>query len=240
MATIDDQQYISDPQKIIQVPKPDSLSLELVERITLNQNENLITNEFVKLYIHSPLKNLNGKKVSMQWDVFGTYEFSENLGDPNNPFFEPKSCYVDLEPRFGQVHLVNANEISGDRVDYLEIKEELADFRFSFGFYFTAVQKSLTQDAVQYWDEIAESNQRSGNIYDVLPGQVRTNFRNITAPDAKVRGYFYVSQVDTIRVFASPEQTGKQRRFCHNSSDARCFECLIIRNSSDTKPHYWK
>ena len=240
MATIDNESYISETQKLIPVPAPDSLSLELVERTELNLNENLITTEYVRLLIHSPLTNIHGQKVSMQWDVSGVYEFRENTSNPNNPFFEPKACYVETDQRFDQVVLVNANEINGLRIAYFEIREEPADFRFSTGFYFTAVQKSLSQDAVQYWDEISQSNQRSGNIYDVLPGQVRTNFVNELNPNKKVRGYFYTSQVDTIRVYASPEQTGRQRRICRSSSESRCFNCLLIRNSSDIKPFYWK
>ena len=92
------------------------------------------------------------------------------------------------------------------------------------------------------------SNERSGNIYDVFPGRIRTNIINETNPEEIVNGYFHVSEADTVRLLVSPGEVGFPRSLCAlwqepeiidpDSSDP-CQDCLNVAGSSLIRPSYW-
>jgi len=241
--------YRSNEQQIVSVPKPDSLSTALEVRPFVNSSGNIVDQKYVKVLVHTPLMNEASQKTSMSWQITYEYEAMEGAR-PSNPFYEPKLCYVKANPLRGAISIADANEFSGfDRLRAYEIGDLGLGPAFSIGLFFTVVQKSIGEEAIKYWTEVKASNERSGNIYDVFPGRIRSNITNESNPDEIINGYFHVSESDTIRHYVRPGVVDFPRRPCADwiepeiidpASLDPCLDCLNIIGSSVIRPTYWK
>ncbi|MCB0689700.1 MAG: DUF4249 family protein [Saprospiraceae bacterium] len=248
MAELNGDRYISAEQTIIDVPKADSLSVQVEVRPELTASENIVNNEYVKLLVHSPILNDNDQLVSLSWQVSSTFEFVE--GTRSSPTYQVKTCYSTYNVYQNDINIVGIQDYPGkNRISNFEIAETPNDFRFSIGLYFTVIQKSLNQDAIEFWKEVKASNERTGNIYDVFPGRIRTNFTNESNPSEIVNGFFQASDVDTIRLKVNPQMVGYPRQRCElwmepiiisPDDPDPCLNCLKLANSTLTRPRYWK
>lgn len=241
--------YRSTEQQIRRVPKPDSLSTALEVRPSINSAENIVNSTFLKLLVHTPLENAESSATSMSWQTTYVYEALEGAR-PSDPFFDPKLCYIKANPLRGAINIADAQEFSGvDRLDGIEIAEFPRGPAFSIGLHFTVVQKSIGVEAIKYWTEVKASNERSGNIYDVFPGRIRSNITNESNPDEIINGYFHASESDTVRLYVGPENIDFPRRPCADwvepeiidpASLDPCLDCLNIIGSSVIRPPYWR
>ena len=248
MAKVEGQTYLSEEQQIIGVPTPDSLTVETEDRVILNTAGNITSTRIVKLLVHTPLRNDRDELVSLNWVVGSTFEFVEGIRE--DPDYQTKTCYSTSNIYQNDINIAAVQDYPGKtRVDDVEIAITPSDFRFSIALYFTVVQKSLNQETIEYWKEVKASNQRSGNLYDVFPGRIRTNIVNQTNPDELVTGFFQVSEVDTIRLKVRADQAGFPLPKCAlweepmiiepNDPDP-CLNCLNLGNSTLVRPSYWR
>jgi len=228
------------PQKIIDGPEGSTLQFGYQERPQLNELENLVTGKYVKVQVSTPVVNSKGERVSMRWDISGVYRFPE-VAWTDDPFFFPKTCYVyDFVP-VNQVNVLKSSSIHGDFVDRFEIGELEADHRFSSGYYITAIQKSISEPAADYWDQVRQSIEREGTIFDPPVGAVKSNIRQIEGSPVEVLGYFYTAGIDTLRHLSTRDETGNQLHLCaFQTVSEACCDCLIIVNSTLDKPAFWK
>ena len=227
-------------QPILKTPEGSTIRLQVEVRPELNEIENLIERSYVKVLINSPLINNVGERVSFRWDVTGVYRFPE-VAWTDNPFFFPKTCYVNDFVPFNEVNVLNSNKINGPEVREFEICETPADFRFASGYYFTVIQKSIDSKAAEYWDEVRQSIEREGTIFDPPVGAIRSNIKQVGGLEQEVLGYFYTAGIDTIRHFATREESGKQRHLCaFQTVSEACCNCLLFVNSSLERPFYWE
>lgn len=229
--------YESTDEKVISVPKPESMKVELVEKEFVNNAGNVEFDDFVELFITTPVVNEQGEKVSLRWDVTGVSLFIEY---PCFPISPPKSCYVKDSLAIFKVNVLNSDNVGGDQLTDFSIDFTDADNRFAFGYYYTVVQKSLSNEAAVFWQQVKESNPEEQDIFSVAPGSLSSNIRNLGDPQEKVLGFFYTSEVDTIRLGVRPDETGRQRDECIVPNSDACCDCIIIRNSSYERPEYWK
>jgi hypothetical protein len=237
--TIDGKIFTAEEQKVLQGPTTANIALQYIERQELNDVGNDVERGYVKVLVNTPLLNAHQEKVSLRWDVSGVYRFPE-VPWTDDPFFFPKTCFVHDFLPFNEVNVLNSNEIRGDVVEQFEIMETPADFRFASGYYFTVVQKAINTRAAEYWDQVRQSIEREGTIFDAPVGAIKSNIRQIEGESADVLGYFYTAGIDTLRHFATREETGGQFHLCSFQlvSEA-CCDCLLLVNSSLDKPSYW-
>ncbi|MBK8506229.1 MAG: DUF4249 family protein [Saprospiraceae bacterium] len=227
-------------QPVLRTPQGSTVQLKFEVRPELNDIENLVERGYVKVLVNSPLNNDFGDRVSFRWDVSGVYYFPE-VAWTDNPFFYTKNCYVKDFIPFNEVNVLNGSKISGPEVREFEICETPADFRFASGYYFTVIQKSMDASAAEYWDQIRQSIEREGTIFDPPVGAIRTNIKQIGGSEQDVLGYFYTAGIDTLRHLATREESGKQRHLCaFETVSEACCDCLLIVNSSLEKPFYWE
>lgn len=248
VAYIEGSRYVSNEQVMVPVPEPDSLSVRLEVRPFLTEVGNIISETFLKLMVYTPLVNGEGDLVSLTWTVTSTFEFVE--GTRSNPNYQVKTCYSRNDIYNNDINIVAIQDYPGaDRIEDIEILETTSDYRFSSANYFTVVQKSLTQESVDYWKEVKVSNERSGNIYDVFPGRIRSNMTNESDPEEPINGFFHVSAVDTIRLRVTNVMAGGplpkcvqwvEPMFITPDDPDPCLNCLMLANSTTTRPHYWR
>lgn len=242
------ERYVSSEQVILDVPEMDSLSVLVVVRPELTNSDNIVNAEYVKLLVHTPLVNQSGEAVSLNWQVSSTFEFVEGMR--SSPAYQVKTCYSTYNIYQNDINIAGIQDYPGrERITDFEIAETINDFRFALGHYFTVVQKSLNADAIEFWKEVKASNERSGNIYDVFPGRIRTNIINENNPDEIVNGFFQASAIDTVRLKVSPEMVGYPNQRCalwmepiiiSPDDPDPCLDCLKLANSTLTRPKYWR
>ena len=248
VAFVEGDRYLSKEQTILPVPKADSLSVKLESRPFLTDVGNIISQTYVQLLMHTPLINTGGTLVSLTWSVTSTFEFVE--GTRSNPNYQTKTCYAKNDVFSNDINIVAIQDFPGSNAisDY-EIAETISDYRFSSANYFTVVQKSLTQASVEYWKEVKASNERSGNIYDVFPGRIRSNIVNESNPEEAINGFFHASAVDTVRLRVTNTMAGRpvpkcalweEPMFITADDPDPCLNCLMLSNSTTSRPHYWQ
>ncbi|MDH3649829.1 MAG: DUF4249 domain-containing protein [Saprospiraceae bacterium] len=242
-AWVNENLYESSNESILDVPTGASLDITLTERSILNERDNIVSKEFIELSISTSLLNSVSNKTSLIWHISGAYSFSERAW-ANDPFWFPKTCYITDQIMANNIIVLNAQEASGNAISEFMIHEQEANHRYNEDYYYTVIQKSLTQKAVKYWQQTAASLTHSGTIFNNQSGRVIGNIRNVDDPEEEVLGYFSASAVDTVRLLTTYEETGEQGHLCskyENPSDfPPCCNCLELRNSTDKKPHYWK
>ena len=65
-------------------------------------------------------------------------------------------------------------------------------------------QYGLTQDAFEYWTNLAKTNEGTGSLFDPLPSQITGNIKSTTNPKELVFGYFSAAVEQQKRIFLTP------------------------------------
>lgn len=235
--TTDGNVYESEDQEILSVPKPTKLHTELIGKETINSAGNIINDEYLELFVTSPVVNTENQRVSLRWDITGLYTFVEAYCDPLIP---PKTCFIpDSFPIF-KTNIIHENAVSGDTLKSFPINFSKTDYKFSSGYYYSVVQKSLTSKAAVFWEQVKQSNPAEQTIFSTTPGSIISNIKNVNQPEEKVLGFFYASEVDTIRLGVRPPDAGSPLERCLiESTYFACCTCPILKNSSLNRPDYW-
>ncbi len=235
--------YVSEGQRFPATVRGATLSTEHFVREELNPAANVITRDYLRLEINTPVVDATGSRASFKYDVYGAYRFVEWMDLPctSNPFWFANTCYVEAALRTNQISVLNGHRLARDFVEAFEVIELPVDHRFNAGFYFTVVQKSIGADAADYWREVASSITRGGTLFDTPPGRIGTNFVHESGPELPVSGFFYTGTIDTIRHLVSWEDAGRPRHQCTGGTAGRepCCDCLTLTHSTYEKPQYW-
>ncbi|NND35046.1 MAG: DUF4249 family protein [Saprospiraceae bacterium] len=231
--------FTSLDQKVLAPPQGSTPAVRYEERSELNNVGNVVENGYVKLLMNSSLLNATSERVSLRWDVSGVFRFPERPWT-DNPFIFVNTCYVKVGSKGNQINIVNSAEVNNNEVFEFEVSENEADYRFASGYYYTILQKAISNETASYWQELQKGVNRAGTIFDSPAGQIRSNITQTDGSPEDFLGYFYTAGVDTLRYLATWEETGKQFHLCARAtvSDA-CCDCLLLVNSSYDKPHYW-
>ncbi len=237
----DGTKYSSSGERIIPNPEPVKLEVDHILRPELNSEKNIVNQEYVELFASGQLNNQNDEKVSLRWDVTSAFEYRE-IPCSEGPF-QSRSCYVSLLNHRNEINVLLANRTEQMEVSRLKIAQERADHRFFYRYYFNVVQRSLSDRAAIYWDQIAAGISREGTIFDVPSGKVEGNIKNEDNPEEEVLGYFYVSDIDTIRYRVAPSESGYQGHQCRSFELTRpsfCCNCAATYGAETLrKPSYW-
>ena len=234
------QVYESEDQQVLNPPSGGKLEINLLEREELNSAGILFQEEYVELFVSTPLQNDQAEQLSLLWEVSGMFEFRE-VAWTNDPGFFPAICYVPVEASPDEISVISATDASGPFLSQFKLTEIEANSRFQSGYYFTVLQKALDIQAAEYWKQVAASIRREGTIFDPPPGRVISNIRNPRNPSDEVLGYFFAAGIDTLRYLATPEETGEQLHTCVvEPRHPVCCDCLeTFFYGSTNKPHYW-
>ena len=232
--------FESEQQQVLDSSPASNLEIKLIERELLNDAGIFVQQSYVELLVNTALKNDQGEALSYLWEVSGVYEFPE-IAWTDDPGFFPTTCYVPVTPPPDEINVVLASKLNGEELKAYKIAETEADFRFISGYYYTVLQKALDEKAANYWEQVATNISREGTLFDPPAGQIESNIRNINDAQDEVLGYFYAAGIDTLRYFASPDETGNQLHPCAiEPGTPLCCDCLsTLFNSSRNKPPYW-
>ena len=235
VTTNDGKTYQSCLEMLQPVTPVDNLSYESVKEEEISSAGNIVTKNFVKVFADTEIPN-NPENVYFKWDMFGEYEFFENI-----ELLNARTCYIEENININNIAIFSGESLTGRQLRGQEIVKKEVDFQFGGMYCFHVYQKSLSREAYQYWKNTKSLIEISGSLFDEPPGQIRGNMFNINDPSEEVLGYFSASAVDTSRLFIPGLTLEGAVRICAESGELppTCNDCLSIENSSLQRPEYW-
>lgn len=234
--------YQSDFDRIHAVPEAKGINIGLETRDVLNEQENIITTQFIKFLMETSLKHpVEENKAYLKWDMEGVYQYLE-LPAPI-PIPGPKTCYIYESIGLDKVNIFNGFETSTPELENHLLFEEPINGSYSVGYYLTVYQQSLSKTSYEYWEQVREVSAREGSLFESPPGKIKSNIYNINDETEQVLGYFYTTEIDTIRrlIRASDVNYPKQpcTGFTYEEAPNTCRNCLLWPNSTTRKPSFW-
>jgi hypothetical protein len=216
----DGVQYESTPEMMIDVQAIDSLFFEEKQRTHIEGD--IVTQEgWLDIFLNTraPAEGIH----YLKWEFEETWEFNMpeyirvgNLGGDSHYCISQTSgavtfnTWVNIPPE--QLHcwtsevsstiLVKstANNLAGDIKRFPLISIGPEDDRLSIRYSIKVKQYSLEKKIFDYFNILKSLNETNGGIYDKIPSPVYGNIQSISG-DKKALGYFFVSAVNTKRIF---------------------------------------
>ncbi|WP_229204206.1 DUF4249 domain-containing protein [Dyadobacter alkalitolerans] len=194
------KEYLSDYVVVTQTPPIDSLTYKL----DLRRNAMIIY-----VNTHDPANNTR----FYRWKFEETFEYrsayySGLMRDPetgaivNRPD-DINTCWNTLESRdikLGSTIKLNQDIIKDLPINIIDIPTNKLLIKYSI----LVKQYALSQQAFEYWTDLAKTTQGTGSLFDPQPSQVTGNIKNTSDPKELVFGYFSVVNEQKQRIFLSP------------------------------------
>ncbi len=234
----DQQTFKSESAVLIPVPEMEAVDHRLVMKEVLNFENELEVQPRIEYAVNTSLiSNVNQARTSLKWDFERTYKQSDTEGG---------ECYVSGFADFDLIQTINANEVTAtDLNDYLVLDQRLSNTMVE-GQYVSVIQEALDEDAIKFWEQIEGLSSNNGTFYEPPPGQIISNFENISDIEGSVFGYFYATQHDTINLFVDSLFINQFATICPrppgqnpNPPCDDCCDCTQLSNSTTVKPSFW-
>lgn len=249
VSTFDGRLLISTPEMILSTPEPGLIEASLFKKDRLNDEGQIVQDDFLAFTIETPIRNSSdGKAARYLWTLEQTYQITDS---PNRSLENGKKCYITQGIDVSSINVLDGNQYAGTETVSALIYETPVNYYFAEGYYLTVVQQSLSAGAHQYWDQVSQVINRTGNMFEAPAGTIRSNFLNEMdgKPSSNVFGYFYATQTDTARLYVSPQTAGSPMMYCpwpenqipppQGCPRFPCCECLEEKGSQLGKPDFW-
>ena len=92
---------------------------------------------------------------------------------------------------------ITSGLIDGHPIRFIPFRESTLRIKYSI----LVKQFALSETAYRFWENLKESNESTGSLYDAQPFQVSSNLQNTQDPLEPVLGYFDMATVSTKRIF---------------------------------------
>lgn len=228
--------YMSSLEDIKPVPAPTGLTYEASTRSVLDPAGYFFSVPYINFYLNTNILNpTSGEPAFLHWQIELTSKFNDA---------KAHICYRTQSINDNAIRILNAYEYKTDQAS-IPIYESSLYSSYAHGSYLHVIQESISAEAYEYWKSIRTILARSGNMFEIPAGKVRSNIRNIDDPDEDVFGYFYATETDTIRVYIDPASFDPISPYCASSGQnssciSYCCDCSKDQSSTTTKPYYWK
>jgi hypothetical protein len=205
--TPDGGEYESDPCFMNAVPDIDSIYFE--------KDQELIDNgtgiqQGARIYLDS--RGAKGEQY-YRWAYNETWKFkvpnpkkySYVYGDTeNSPEIVPADVVNEYCWKNNKSSEILINDVSDSQTGIIErkpiafIAPDKSD-RFNLQYSILINQYSLSKKEYEFWNNMKQVNEQTGDIFSRQPYAIRSNIHNIKNPDERIMGYFQVSAVKTKR-----------------------------------------
>lgn len=235
----DQNLYESTWETIQPVPEIGEVHFKVITKSLLNEVENIVYEK--KVHVSTDvLFPLGPDQVFLIWELMGEYEFNEQK--PLRPGQTNKTCYVKDDLWLGARAILDASSTKPNQTSNQILIELDMNYKLASAYCVHIKQQSISANAFAFWTAAKELNDQNGNLLDQLPGRIRGNLTNPDKVDEQVFGYFYASAVYEERIFVPSEIVLSQPAPCPADNGiffGICHDCLILKNSTHTKPLYW-
>lgn len=234
----DGKVYLSNPEAIYPVPKPDKIWNETAIQKFQDNKGVVQTRQIIRFRISTSVTpTMSLDKSKLKWESSIVYKITDDV---------LRVCYSNEPQQPEKINIVDPTRDNTTRLDSIIALETALDYRFAEASYINVLLESLSTEAYEYWNQVKLLAERSGNMFEPPAATIRTNFKNPNDESEKVFGYFYATVQDTLRLKIDSTTVGKIRTYCPQPPTDRigltiCNNCLLIGSTaSTTKPYYWK
>lgn len=207
--TPDGREYLSEQCVMLPVPEIDSVYFARVEAV--DKNNNSIT---PGLMIYLDTDETTEDECYLRWEFEETWKFK--LPFPKEYNYINDSEIIKLSdiqeycwktnlsteiltspvlPGQGSIRKVPLNFISPEKSDRLTVQYSIL-----------VRQYSVSPEEYNYWENLKQVNETTGDIFSTQPYSVTSNIHNTTDPADKVLGYFMVSSVREKRIYITSNE----------------------------------
>lgn len=230
----DGKSFKSDFSVLPPVPKMEAFEVELVNKEVVNRFNEWEVQPRLEYRVNTSLMSgADETRTSLRWEFSRTYKITDN---------EKSECYFKGSPDVGHVQTLNVNSITASSLsDFLLMEQDINPLLVE-GQHLFAIQESLDDNAIEFWEQVNALSTNSGTFYEAPPGQVITNIMSTGDPEDRVFGHFYATEHDTLNVFVDSTFINVFRRICpKRRPPPGCDECCDCTQFGSTiKPAFWK
>ena len=247
VSTFDGRTFESTFETVPAVVRPLKIASRVTEKSFVENETEEKVDSFIEFSLSTNLLAEGTTEPSfLHWKIFRSYEITDS---PLLSIDPVKTCYVTETADITDVKLFDGNSVPNAILDDYTVYESKVDHRLSQGYYIQVIQESISNGAFNYLDQVRQSIDRDGSIFQSPAGKLSTNFVNVEDPADEVFGYFYATSQDTIRLFIDPATAGSPSRLCPPNVPPPpgggcpilvCCDCLSVENSSTQKPSFWE
>ena len=200
------------------VTMPDSVPIQSINK---EYNERILANDMVTEGFEILVNNNGGGTGYYRWTWEETWRFSL----PGYDTIINQICWQSN--RSNNLLIGSSSQVQGINNAFIR-NVTLDDGRLLDRYSIQVNQYTITEDAYNYWLNIANLNQNTGTLFDPLPYEIQGNITNIEDPEERVVGFFEASGVSSERIFISNEELPSGKipfnyfsNFCTKSFDSR-------------------
>ncbi|GAB5527540.1 MAG: hypothetical protein Roseis2KO_54120 [Roseivirga sp.] len=214
-----------------------------VVEVEVNQAGLEVKRNLIQLFVDTEIVDIEND-FYLKWDMVESYSFQERIRYATPPIDRPP-CYITNNTTGQNIFLFNGEELKTSEIKNQLLSTSQIDSRFAFDYYFSVIQTTMTKDTFAYWKLIEEISNAQGSIFDQPAAPVSGNFRNVSDPEEEVLGYFEVVRSDTTRVRVRGDAIDFRISIpCPplppgTYEPPECTECLLIDNSTYSRPYFW-
>ena len=229
------KQYVSSLEQVMTVPAPILLTYEPSIRRVLDPSGYYFSVPYINFYLTTNIVDqTSGTPAFLHWQIEQTSRFNDA---------HLHTCYRTQSINDDRIRILNGYEYTSDQAR-IPIHESSLNSSYAHGSYLHVIQESISAHAYEYWKSVQTVISRTGSMFEVPAGKVRSNIRNIDDPQEDVFGFFYVTGADTIRVYVDPAQFDPLPPYCASSGQggtciSYCCDCSNDPASTTVKPYYW-
>jgi len=207
IVTVKGKIYKSEPV-IMKITPPVSHVYFEMEAITSDKIGGL--DEGIQVFLDTKIESNEPGYFRYEWEE--TWEFStpfESFLDydfERNFAFERKEnisrCWqgsFSTELNLATTENLTTGTIERQPIRFLSFRESMLRIKYSI----LVKQFSLSEEGYRFWQNLKESNESTGSLYDAQPFQVTGNIKNVNNPSEPVLGYFDMATASTKRIFIS-------------------------------------
>ncbi len=248
----DGSAYKSLPEKLPGPAAMESVYYE-IERKKITDGEGAVVDQdFFEIFAKN-ISIASEKKTYLKWGVEEAFLLSPT-DFPDIMGRIPPPCFIVQNADPQRIVLFKGDDVSTTSINSILVGSRLIDWSFLERHYFTIYQSSITKEAYEYWRKVNIVANQVGTIFDTPPATISGNIVREGNSDEKVLGYFQAINQTYSRFFVLPsdlpfpltvstcDYDGTLAEFgIPDPSDypARCIDCLILPNSSYTRPDWF-
>jgi hypothetical protein len=243
--TPDGSVYRSSPETLPESSGEMQSDYQVVKEDVVDNEGTVTSFYYVKTFVDATFESPLSPSY-VKWNVEEVYLIiPTNFPDPFGHV--PPDCFITQNADPQRITLLNRKDLGGNEINDLLVASRRIDQSFHYKHYFTVYQSALTSQAYEYWRKVNIVANQNGSIFDTPPAEVLGNVFNPDSDGEKVFGYFQAVNQTYSRFYLLQQDTGVfLPEYCdydfnrpYNSYPSECLDCLIVRNSSLTRPDWF-
>lgn len=208
---------------------PVEISPELKYRVSIVRGDNKIYySQFIKLTTCPPIDSISwksskqstgidifvnthdesGESKYFQWTFNETWEYTSRFGanymlingSVSRQELPIGRCWISKPSSdilIGSTTRLATNRISEFPLTFIPVRSQKVSVRYSI----LVQQRTLSQEAYEFWSQLKKSTESLGGLFDPMPSQVLGNMYSASDASEPVLGYFSGGEVSSKRMF---------------------------------------